>query len=162
MKNIVVWVLMMFIGGRLLACDPNTLARQDSVQIDTLFPREGVVRVYSDFRRDTLLPVKYKVIGEKEKMPLVYLPDSLIRDTLKYEYTKIKDFAYKNKWTKELYKMVFVDPKPGHLSVMRTQNSEQRFKQYTGKIIRDIVVKVLPPYGTSVYDTTYFEEELGE
>ena len=152
---------MMFIGGRLLACDPNTLARQDSVQIDTLFPREGVVRVYSDFRRDTLLPVKYKVIGEKEKMPLVYLPDSLIRDTLKYEYTKIKDFAYKNKWTKELYKMVFVDPKPGHLSVMRTQNSEQRFKQYTGKIIRDIVVKVLPPYGTSVYDTTYFEEDIG-
>lgn len=42
---------------------------------------------------------------------------------------------------------------------MRTQNSEERFKAYSGKVIHDISIVVLPPYGTSVYDTTYFEED---
>lgn len=44
---------------------------------------------------------------------------------------------------------------------MRTENSEQRFRRYVGKRIHDISIKVLPPYGTSVYDTTYSEEDMG-
>ena len=35
------------------------------------------------------------------------------------------------------------------------------FKAYSGKVIHDISIVVLPPYGTSVYDTTYFEEDMG-
>ncbi len=93
--------------------------------------------------------------------PVVYLPDSLIRDTLSYEYTKIKNMAYKNTFTKELYKLIFVNPRPNRLNVMRTQNSEDRFRGYRGKIIAQIHVKILPPYGTSVYDTTYSEQDLG-
>ena len=57
--------------------------------------------------------------------------------------------------------MVFVNPHRGYLNVMRTQNSEERFKAYSGKVIHDISIVVLPPYGTSVYDTTYFEEDMG-
>ena len=34
---------------------------------------------------------------------VVFLPDSLIRDTLQYEFSKIKEVAYRRKWTKELY-----------------------------------------------------------
>ena len=34
----------------------------------------------------------------------IFLPDSLIQDTLRYEYSKIKKVAYRRKWTKELYK----------------------------------------------------------
>ena len=44
---------------------------------------------------------------------------------------------------------------------MRTQNSEDRFKEFYGEKIRSIHIKVLPPYGTSVYDTTYSEQDLG-
>lgn len=93
--------------------------------------------------------------------PTVFLPDSLIRDTLKYEYVKIKNVAYRSSFTKELYKMIFVNPRPGRVNVMRTQNSEERFMEYAGKRIKSIDIKVLPPYGTSVYDTSYSELDLG-
>lgn len=92
---------------------------------------------------------------------LLYLPDSLIRDTLKYEYSKIKQAAGKTRLTKELYKMIFVDPKPGRVNIMRTQNSEEPYRQYKGKIIRKIDIIVLPPYGHSVYDTTWIESDIG-
>ena len=89
----------------------------------------------------------------KRQVPVVYRPDSLIRDTLAYEYTRIKNAAYKSSFTKELYKLIFVNPKRNRVNVMRTQNSEARFEAYAGKIIQKINIKVLPPYGTSVYDT---------
>ncbi len=94
-------------------------------------------------------------------VPIVYLPDSLIRDTLRYEYTKIKNVAYRSSLTKELYKLIFVNPKYNRINVMRTENSEERFQEYAGKTIRDIRIKILPPYGTSVYDTTATEQDLG-
>lgn len=104
------------------------------------------------------------IIADREKIlsrPRVFLPDSLIRDTLKYEYVRIKNVAYKSSFTKELYKMIFVEPRRNRVNVMRTQNSEERFKAYAGKIIKEIHIEVLPPYGTSVYDTTYLEMDLG-
>lgn len=93
--------------------------------------------------------------------PAVFLPDSLIRDTLRYEYVKIKNVAYRSSFTKELYKMIFVNPRYDRVNVMRTQNSEERFTQYAGQRIRSVTVKILPPYGTSVYDTSYSELDLG-
>lgn len=120
---------------------------QDSLWRDTLTP--------------VVLPSLQKFKDEKLNTPIVYLPDSLIRDTLRYEFVRIKNIAYKNRWTKELYKLVFVNPFPGQVNVMRTQNSEERFKDYQGKTIKNISIKVLPPYGTSVYDTTYYEDDLG-
>ena len=66
-------------------------------------------------------PLSFDVRGNNEyefiKLPdtlkqndVVFLPDSLIRDTLQYEFSKIKEVAYRRKWTKELYKMIFVNP----------------------------------------------------
>lgn len=107
--------------------------------------------------QDTIKTVKDVVTGSSS----VYRPDSLIRDTLIYEYSKIKNAAYKTKLTKELYKMIFIDPKPGQVNVMRTQNSETRFQEFAGKTIKNIAIVVLPPYGASVYDTTYNAEDLG-
>lgn len=109
-------------------------------------------------RPDSLRPIKRESV---EPVPIVYLPDSLIRDTLQYEYTKIKNVAYKTSLTKELYKLIFVNPRYNRVNVMRTQNSEERFQEYNGKVIRHIYVKVLPPYGTSVYDTTATEQDIG-
>lgn len=159
MKRIVWLVIMCLVAGKTVVFAHDIPVRQDSVQMDTV--RENTMTVRELSGRDTLLPVTFPAQNGTGKIPLVYLPDSLIRDTLYYEYTKIKDFAYKSKWTKELYKMVFVDPRPGRLNVMRTQNSEERFREYAGKVIRNIEVEVLPPYGMSVYDTTYQEEDMG-
>lgn len=129
---------------------------------DTLRQREGVVTVRPWVHEDTLVAVPLSLsVSRSAERPLVFLPDSLIRDSLHYEYKKLKNFAYRAKWTKELYKLVFVNPRSGKINVMRTQNSEERFKRYEGKRIRQLNVKVLPPYGMSVYDTTYVESDLG-
>lgn len=117
--------------------------------------RDSVLSV--PLHRDSLRITREPVLN----MPVVFLPDSLIRDTLRYEFTKIKNIAGKSAFTKELYKLFFVNPKRNRVNVMRTQNSEERFKDFYGEKIRNIHIKVLPPYGTSVYDTTYSEQDLG-
>ncbi len=117
--------------------------------------RDSVLSV--PVHRDSLRIVREPVLS----MPVVFLPDSLIRDTLRYEFTKIKDIAGKSALTKELYKLIFVNPRRNRVNVMRTQNSEDRFKEFYGEKIRSIHIKVLPPYGTSVYDMTYSEQDLG-
>ena len=160
MKRIVFILIICFWVGRVLAIDHRIPAVQDSVRRDTVKKSLQAQSLQHLLERDSL-PLMTLPVDAQMKMSPVYLPDSLIRDTLRYEYTKIKDFAYKAKWTKELYKMVFVNPHRGYLNVMRTQNSEERFKAYSGKVIHDISIVVLPPYGTSVYDTTYFEEDMG-
>ena len=161
MKRIVFTLIICFWVGRVLAIDHRIPAVQDSVRLDTVKKSLQAQSLQHLLERDSLPLMTLPVSEAQMKMSPVYLPDSLIRDTLRYEYTKIKDFAYKAKWTKELYKMVFVNPRRGYLNVMRTQNSEERFKAYSGKVIHDISIVVLPPYGTSVYDTTYFEEDMG-
>ena len=160
MKRIVFTLIICFWVGRVLAIDHRIPAVQDSVRLDTVKKSLQAQSLQHLLERDSL-PLMTLPVDAQMKMSPVYLPDSLIRDTLRYEYTKIKDFAYKAKWTKELYKMVFVNPHRGYLNVMRTQNSEERFKAYSGTVIHDISIVVLPPYGTSVYDTTYFEEDMG-
>ena len=86
---------------------------------------------------------------------IVFLPDSLIRDSLHYDYAGIRRFADRWKWTKELYKMFFVYRKKTMIDILEAENSENRFKPHRGKIIRHIRVEVLPPFGTSVRDTLY-------
>lgn len=90
----------------------------------------------------------------------VFMPDSLIQDSLHYEYEKIRKIAYRRKWTKEIYKMIFVNPQKINIEVLESQNSEDRYRKYKGKIIHDIHVKILPPFGTSVHDTIYRKESL--
>ena len=163
------WICLLLVlcgmAGKLFAYSPVEGGYADTLHAGT-FPAllsGGEERTPQDtlFPRDSLLPITYIDSAALKAVPLIFLPDSLITDTLRYEFTKIKDVAYRTKWTKELYKLVFVNPAPDRLNVMRTQNSEERFTDYAGKTIRDISVKVLPPYGTSVYDTTYYEESLG-
>ncbi|NCE71627.1 hypothetical protein [Odoribacter sp. Z80] len=163
MKRITILIIILFVAGRLWALTWSLAVAdsvvRDSLQTDSLEKKEEMI-LHSYTEKDTVFPKLYPLTF-RQKIPLVYLPDSLIRDSLRYEYTKIKDFAYRAKWTKELYKLVFVNPRPGRVNVMRTENSEQRFRHYVGKRIHDISIKVLPPYGTSVYDTTYSEEDMG-
>lgn len=163
------WICLLLVlcgmAGKLVARSPAEGGCADTVSAGIFQARssgeEAGVPKDTLVSRDSLYPITYIDSSALKEKPLIFLPDSLIKDTLQYEFTKIKDVAYRNRWTKELYKMVFVNPVPDHLNVMRTQNSEERFSDYAGKTIKSISVKVLPPYGTSVYDTTYYEESLG-
>jgi hypothetical protein len=70
-------------------------------------------------------------------------------------YHALKRGAYKRKLTKELYKLFFVAPdKQSPTDEMKTERSEVAFVIYQGKTIRNITVRVLEPFGSSLYDTT--------
>lgn len=135
--------------------------KQDISRDSLIHPRFITPR--SLLKADTLLLWRYNQLVFQDScinIPIVFMPDSLIRDSLHYEYQTIKRLAYKNSWMTELYKLVFVDPRPNRLNVMRVENSENRFIRYRNKIINSISVKILPPYGYSVYDTLYEQKEL--
>ena len=101
MKRIVFILIICFWVGRVLAIDHRIPAVQDSVRLDTVKKSLQAQSLQHLLERDSL-PLMTLPVDAQMKMSPVYLPDSLIRDTLRYEYTKIKDFAYKAKWTKEL------------------------------------------------------------
>lgn len=107
-------------------------------------------------KKELLKQVAKDTVKQNE---VVFMPDSLIRDTLNYEFSKIKNVAYRRKWTKELYKMIFVNPRKVNIDIVATENSEDRYQPYRGKVIRDIHVKVLPPFGTSVNDTASLQQD---
>ncbi len=117
----------------------------------------GCLSLHAQNDRDSVDERREKIIPR----PSIYRPDSTIRDTLRYEYTRIKEVAGRSSLTKELYKLIFVNPKSNRVNVMRTENSELRYQPYAGKRIGRISLNILPPYGYSVYDTLYEEMDLG-
>ena len=151
-------IILLLLVGELSAKIDFTSAQQDSMRMDSVIVREQPVVLQRIHMRHQLQPVNLQVLETKGST--LFLPDSLIRDTLKYEFTKIKEFAYRRKLTRELYKMFFVNAASGNIDVLNTQNSEDRFKDFKGKTIRIISIKVLPPYGTSVYDSVYNEGDV--
>ena len=158
MRKYVLIVMLLLLVGALSAQTNRTPALQDSVRIDPGIKREKPAEIRQLHVNHSLQPVNLQVSGARNST--LFLPDSLIRDTLKYEFTKIKEFAYRRKLTRELYKMFFVNAASGNINVLHTQNSEDRFKDFRGKTIRLISIKVLPPYGTNVYDSVYNEGDI--
>ena len=70
-------------------------------------------------------------------------------------YHALKRNADKRKFTKELYRLFFVAPdKLKPTDTLKTERSETAFVQYQGKKIRKITVRVLEPFGSTLYDTT--------
>jgi hypothetical protein len=87
--------------------------------------------------------------------PAVFMPDSLNRDSLHYEFTRLKEFAYRRGWSRQLYRAIFPRLPGGNIEVIEAENSEARYKPREGRVIREVRVMVLPPFGTSVRDTSY-------
>lgn len=70
-------------------------------------------------------------------------------------YHAIQRGAYKRKFTKELYKLFFVAPdKISPTDTIKTERSETAFVIYQGKTIRNIEIRVIEPFGSSLHDTT--------
>jgi len=72
-------------------------------------------------------------------------------------YKKIKKFCYKHKCTTWAYDAIFVNPEPKEYSASPTVNEGKiinPYLKYSGRIIRNVTIVVLDPFGHSVTDTT--------
>ncbi|SHL47059.1 hypothetical protein [Flavobacterium chilense] len=74
-------------------------------------------------------------------------------------YTKIKNYSKKNKFTQTLHKLLFRTNKPRKKEEILVQNDTTDF---SGKIIRNINIITLDPFGHSVTDTTQMPRNWGE
>lgn len=73
-------------------------------------------------------------------------------------YTKIKNYSKKNKFTQTLHKLLFRTKRPKKKEIIVPTDSQN----YEGKIIRNINVITLDPFGYSITDTTAQPKNWGE
>lgn len=73
-------------------------------------------------------------------------------------YNRIRKYSKKNKFTKTLHKLLFRGAKPRKKEIL-VQNDTTDF---TGKIIRNINIVTLDPFGHSITDTTQMPRNWGE
>lgn len=103
MKRIVFILIICFWVGRVLAIDHRIPAVQDSVRLDTVKKSLQAQSLQHLLERDSL-PLMTLPVDAQMKMSPVYLPDSLIRDTLRYEYTKLKTLPIRRNGRKNFIK----------------------------------------------------------
>lgn len=79
------------------------------------------------------------------------------KDTVEI-YNKIKNYSKKNKFTQTLHKLLFRTKKPKKKEIIIPSDSQR----YEGKIIRNIFIETLDPFGYSITDTTVKPKNWGE
>ncbi|WP_372752139.1 hypothetical protein, partial [Labilibaculum sp.] len=118
-------------------------------------------------RNDTLTTAKKKISLPNrtfivDRDTLVFLLDTVTENKGSKDsnngdkfYNSLKQGAKKRKFTKELYNLIFVSPdKLNPTDTIKTERSETAFLQYHGKTIRHITIRILEPFGPTLYDTT--------
>ncbi|MCK9203463.1 MAG: hypothetical protein M0P58_03380 [Bacteroidales bacterium] len=116
---------------------------------DTLFLKKGVLILTKSFiipiQGDTFITGSFS--QHKKKDTSFYMKSQNFYDSV------YKKFSRK-KITQLLYNLAFIEPTnislPDSVQVMK---SPEPFEQYNEKIIRKIKIKVLQPFGQSIYDT---------
>ncbi len=91
---------------------------------------------------------------------VLFLPDSVIlklrkdRETRSEQfYIKLKEKLSKRRATKELYDLLFKDPVKKAKPVINKAPPSDEFKKYNGRVIGQIYLKKLEPFGTRITDT---------
>ncbi|KIO52446.1 hypothetical protein [Flavobacterium hibernum] len=74
-------------------------------------------------------------------------------------YNKIRNYSKKNKFTQTVHKLFFRSNKPHKKEEILVQNDTTN---YDGKIIRNINIVTLDPFGHSISDTTKVPKNWGE
>lgn len=69
-------------------------------------------------------------------------------------YEKLQSLANQRKLTRELSNIIIVPVKKKNSDTLLTQQSEEPFMNYSGKIIRKIRLQKIDVFGPTVYDTT--------
>lgn len=82
-----------------------------------------------------------------------------ISDTLPREYQRLKEESRKHGLTKQLYRLVIKEPRLKKNNETLIQSTKE-LDAYSGKIIRNIIIKVLPPFGTKINDPEYRDLEV--
>jgi hypothetical protein len=78
-------------------------------------------------------------------------------------YDSLKTKASRNKFTNELYNLFITRNQTDSVrNNIKTLNSELEYADYENKIIRNIIIKRMDPFGTSVFDTLLIAESWAE
>ena len=94
-------------------------------------------------KKDSIMPtIPENIIQAKDTVRIHGLPR---------EYQTLKDQSSKNRWTKRLFSLLFRESSPPD------EEEEKRsiiddYKPFEGKVIRNINITVIPPFGTNVQD----------
>jgi hypothetical protein len=115
------------------------------------------------------------VSAQQKKLALPRVPVSLAGDTIRHKlvekdslkiYKDIRSFASRSRLTMKLYKLVFNDPQPVHVTPAAVTKSDSvkvegdDFARYEGAVIRKVEIRTLDPFGTSVTDTVKSQTSL--
>ncbi|WP_421920051.1 hypothetical protein [Marinifilum sp.] len=129
-------------------CYFSSANAQQKIRIDSLSKTKKSIELPDStiiISRDTIVFLMDTVIERKQDAK---------KNGSKF-YHAIQRGAYKRKFTKELYKLIFVAPdKMSPTDTLKTERSETAFIIYQGKTIRNIEVRVLEPFGSSLLDTS--------
>jgi hypothetical protein len=107
----------------------------------------------------------YLVIGDTSiyirKDTIFYLPDSIASKMKKDRqrnssavYENIKEKLSKRKVTKEIYKILFNDLSKNKNPSTSVALPTDEFSKYEGRVISEIIIKKLEPFGTRITDTS--------
>lgn len=116
---------------------------------DTIFIRSGCYylsdSLWLDIPRDTFCITPNERVKRDDSSG--YLQSKIFYDTV---YKKLS----RKKFTKLLYPLAFHEPKLSNLpDSAQVLKSTSPFEEERGKVIQNILIKVLSPFGTAVYDT---------
>lgn len=75
------------------------------------------------------------------------------------EYQTLKQQSSKNRWTKRLFSLIFRETKSSE-ETNENKAIINDYKPFEGKIIRNININVLAPFGTDLSNPDYEEQEL--
>ncbi|MEC5167348.1 hypothetical protein RCH18_003103 [Flavobacterium sp. PL11] len=81
----------------------------------------------------------------------LYAQETTVKTDTSEVYKDIKNYSKKNKFTRLMHKLVFRSPTLNRKSIKEVQ---KRYDTYEGKIIRNINILTLDPFGYSDIDTT--------
>jgi hypothetical protein len=78
-----------------------------------------------------------------------------IRDTTKYEFSRIEEKASKYYITRKLFGLFIQDNgRTRQDSIFSSQKATDKYKQFSNRTIRSISISTLSPFGTSVFDSS--------
>lgn len=85
-------------------------------------------------------------------LPLWAQDTKILQDSTQV-YKKIETYSEKNKFTKTLHRLIF-RPTVGKHRKSTEQSRKKNYDRFEGKIIRNIIIETLDPFGFSVADTS--------
>ncbi|MEI7501372.1 MAG: hypothetical protein WCK84_13110 [Bacteroidota bacterium] len=127
----------------------RVIEQEEGSPQDTVIIRKGryiILKTISiNIPRDTFYIVNHEKSNRTEAGS--YQNSKIFFDTVHEKFSR-------KKITQLLYNLAFVEPKQSDLpDSMQILKSATPFEEYNGKVIRSISIKILPPFGASVYDT---------